>query len=273
MIGGLRFAQSETETADSILTTLFRGIWAAVLIAALAVSFVISFTAIIYSGSLAPFIGTGIGLSLLGAVLMCGIGGFFYTYRSTICHPQDVTAIVLAVSATNIAAVWPHGREEGLLATVAMLVAVATAVSGIIAYLFGYFRLGFLARFVPYPVVGGFLAATGYLLLAGAIGMGLGTTFNISNPQLLFAEGAVIKWLPWVLFGAMIAVVARRIQSDLLLPASLMLSTIAFYFGLFFLEINLESAGRAGLLLGPFQSESFLQFLTPSLIFDADWVQ
>lgn len=132
------------------LGALLQGMWGAILIAAMTVSFVISFTAIIYSGPLAPFIGTGIGLSLLGAVFMCAVGGYFYTYRGTICHPQDVTAIVLAVSATGIAVSWPRGQEQGLLATIVMLVAVATAVSGIVTYLFGYFRLGFLARFVPY---------------------------------------------------------------------------------------------------------------------------
>ena len=268
-------AQSVTNggpgAATSLLKTLLRGTWAAILIAALTVSFVISFTAIIYSGPLAPFIGTGIGLSLLGGVLMCSTGGFLYTYRGTICHPQDVTAIVLAVSATSIAAAWPNGQEQSLLATIVMLVAVATAVSGIITYLFGYFSLGFLARFVPYPVVGGFLAATGYLLLIGAVGMGLGETFSISNPQVLFADGAIIKWLPWLLLGTVIAIVAMRVQSELLLPGSLLLAAVAFYAGLLVTGTNLDEARRAGLMLGPFPAGGFLKSLTPSLVLDADW--
>lgn len=258
-------------TVISVLKTTVRGMWAAVLIAALTVSFVISFTAIIYSGPLAPFIGTGIGLSLLGSVFMCGIGGFFYTYRGTICHPQDVTAIVLAVSATGIAAAWPHGQDQSLVATIVVLVAVATAVAGIVTYLFGYFRLGFLARFVPYPVVGGFLAATGYLLVIGAIGMALGETFNISNPRVLLADGALVKWLPWILLGATIAIAAMRVESELLLPGSLVLAAIGFYAGLLVLGVNLEDAGQAGMLLGPFPAGGFLQILTPSLVLDADW--
>jgi MFS superfamily sulfate permease-like transporter len=182
--GAFGVTQSKTIGAPiSVLASaLLRGVWGAVLIASLTVSFVISFTAIIYSGSLAPFLGTGIGLALLGSIFMCGIGGFFYTFRGTICHPQDVTAIVLAVSATSIAAAWPQSNSSGLLATIVMLVTISTAVAGITAYLFGYFRLGFLARFIPYPVVGGFLVATGYLLAIGAIGMGLGATVEILDP-------------------------------------------------------------------------------------------
>ena len=257
--------------ASSVVKSVLRAAWAAVLIAALTVSFVISFTVIIYSGPLSPFTGTGIGLALLGATLMCAIGGIFYTYRGTICHPQDVTAIVLAVSSTSIAAAWPAGGEQSLLATIVMLVAVATAFAGIVTYLFGYFRLGFLARFVPYPVVGGFLAATGYLLFIGAIGMALGQTFNPGNLHLLYADGAIIKWLPWTLLGAAIALAATRIHSELLLPGTLLLAAICFYAGLAAFGMSLDDAGRAGLLLGPFPAGGFLDVLKPSLVLDADW--
>jgi len=34
----------------------------------------------------------------------------------------------------------------------------------------GHLRLGSLARFMPYPVIAGFLAATGYLLVMGGLG-------------------------------------------------------------------------------------------------------
>ena len=264
-------ADGESGPAAPVLRIVLRAAWAAVLIAALTVSFVISFTAIIYSGPLAPFIGTGIGLSLLGAALMCGVGGIFYTYRGTICHPQDVTAIVLAVSATGIAANWASDDMQGLLATIVMLVAVATLVAGIATYLFGYFRLGFLARFVPYPVVGGFLAATGYLLLMGAIGMGLGETFHLSQPSMLVADGALVRWLPWVLLGVAIAVFATRVQSELLLPGSLLIAAVAFYGGLLATGTSLAEAGEAGLLLGPFPEGGFLDVLSPHLISDADW--
>lgn len=254
-----------------MISILVRAAWGAVLIASLTVSFVISFTAIIYSGPLAPFLGTGIGLALFGSILMCGIGGFFYSYRGTICHPQDVTAIVLAVSATGIAATWPSGDREGLLATIVMLVAVATLVAGITAYLFGHFRLGFLARFIPYPVVGGFLVATGYLLAVGAIGMGLGVTVEILHPPTLFTDGAAVKWVPWFLLGTAIALAARRIKSDFLLPGTLLTGLAAFYLMLSVLGMTLADAERLGLLLGPFPSGGFVEILSPSLVLDADW--
>ena len=172
-------AATKTEDNFDGVKSVLRSLWAAFLTAALTVSFVISFTTIIYGGSLAPLLETGLGLSLLGAALMCGVGGFFYSFRGTICHPQDVTAIVLAVSASAMAEAWPADQGDSLMATIAMLIAVTTAFSGLVAWSFGALRLGFLARFIPYPVIGGFLAATGYLLLTGAIGLGVGARVNI----------------------------------------------------------------------------------------------
>ncbi len=199
-------AAARTEgTLDGVKSVL-RSIWAAFLTAALTVSFVISFTTIIYGGSLAPLLETGLGLSLLGAALMCAVGGFFYSFRGTICHPQDVTAIVLAVSASAMAETWPADQGDSLMATIAMLIAVTTAFSGLVAWGFGVLRLGFLARFIPYPVIGGFLAATGYLLLTGAIGLGLGARVTVWTLAPLLEPATLVQWLPWVLIGGGIAI-------------------------------------------------------------------
>ena len=46
---------------------------------------------------------------------------------------------------------------------------VVTVLCGAVFFALGKFKLGNLVRFVPYPVVGGFLAGTGWLLLKGGI--------------------------------------------------------------------------------------------------------
>jgi SulP family sulfate permease len=262
-------AARKESTLDGVKSVL-RGIWAAFLTAALTVSFVISFTTIIYGGSLAPLLETGLGLSLLGAALMCGVGGFFYSFRGTICHPQDVTAIVLAVSASAMAEAWPADQGDSLMATIAMLIAVTTAFSGLVAWGFGMLRLGFLARFIPYPVIGGFLAATGYLLLMGAIGLGLGARVTVWTLAPLLESATLLLWLPWVLIGGGIAMATRWVRSDLLLPLVLALALASFYVILYITGMDLQEAEDAGLLLGPFDTGGFLQVLTPALVLDAD---
>jgi SulP family sulfate permease len=263
-------ATAKTESNFDGVKSVLRSLWAAFLTAALTVSFVISFTTIIYGGSLAPLLETGLGLALLGAALMCGVGGFFYSFRGTICHPQDVTAIVLAVSASAMAEAWPADQGDSLMATIAMLIAVTTAFSGLVAWGFGALRLGFLARFIPYPVIGGFLAATGYLLLTGAIGLALGARVSIWTLAPLLEPATLLLWLPWVLIGGGIALASRWNRSDLLLPLVLALALAGFYAILFASGMDLQQAEDANLLLGPFDTGGFVQVLTPSLVFDAD---
>ena len=45
---------------------------------------------------------------------------------------------------------------------------LAAFTAGVVFYGLGAFRLGGLMRFIPYPVIGGFLAGSGLLILVGA---------------------------------------------------------------------------------------------------------
>lgn len=231
----------------------------------------ISFATIVYSGPLAPFVGTGIGLLLLGAAVMSAIGGFLYSFRGTVCFPQDITTIVIAVAVANLGASWPAGNEQGLLATAVMLIATATAAAGIVAYVFGHYRMGFLARFIPYPVVGGFVAATGYLLVVGGIGVCLGQAFDAGHPSILFEADRLHLWLPWFALGTTTAILSRWIRADVLLPVAFVLGAAGFYLALRWAGIDLETASGMGLLIGPFEQASFLESVDPGLIFAADW--
>src|SRR5260370_31150482 len=56
-----------------------------------------------------------------------------------------------------------------LLTPVLITLGLAGALTGIVLCGFGGTRLGRAIRYVPYPVVGGFLGATGLLIVLGAI--------------------------------------------------------------------------------------------------------
>ena len=46
---------------------------------------------------------------------------------------------------------------------------LATALTGILLFGLGLARAGGAIRFIPYPVIGGFLSATGWLMVSGAV--------------------------------------------------------------------------------------------------------
>lgn len=220
---------------------------APLIMAPLAIVSTISFSTIVFSGPLAPYLSQGIGMGLFGGLVLGLAGAFGSSFRGIICQPQDVTAVILSISAGTIAARVGTGNTETLLATIAMLVAIAAALVGVAFLALGALRLGSLGRFIPYPVLGGFLAASGYLILR----VGLDMAAAPSAGELLSLP-AFWRWGPVLLLGLILFWVARRDTSDFGVPIVLVVSFAVFYAGLKLAGVNLASAGQMGLLLGPF---------------------
>lgn len=240
------------------------------LIAVLAVSFAISFAALVYSGPLAEYVSAGIGLAILGIVAMPVIAGLMSSYRGMQCHEQDIPAVLIAGAALSAATALAAESHE-VLPTIVTLVGAATLVTGLGLYAGGRLRLGALARFVPYSVIGGFLAATGYLLVAGALSMMVKDSVSLLSWGPLVEKGALVLYLPWLVFSLGAVAAMRLVQWDMTLPACILAGLMGFYTVLFALGIDLEEAGARGLLLGPFTSGSFLDGLSISMPFEARW--
>ncbi len=255
-------------TAASVL----RGAISGAIIAALGVVFAISFSAIVYGGSAAPGLSRGIGLALAGTVVMATVAAFRLTYRDTIVQPQDVTAVILSLAVTDIAHGW-QASPDALLATVAALVAVTTAFTGALGWIGGRLRLGFLVRFVPYPLIGGFLAATGYLIVLGAVGMTLHRSVTIWTLGPLLDPANLLHWVPWIASGALLAFLLRRYQSTFILPVGILVLLAAFYLALFLTGTSLETARANGYLLGPFGETSLLSGIDPASFREVAWGQ
>jgi SulP family sulfate permease len=251
----------------STIVNVFGALVAGILVVVLSVSF----SAIVYTGPLEVVLDRGIGATLVGAFVACVVGGALYSYKATIPNPQDLTAILLAGAAAQIAATMGTANTEALFATIFALLITASALAGLVVFLAGRFRLSDVVRYIPYPVMGGFLAATGYLLVVGAIGMLLGRSMDIWSLASILAPDDLVKWLPWMIVGAAILVVSRLSAFGFTLPLALLLMLAAFYAFLFLTGQDLEAAAERGLLLGPFGSGGFLEGLRPGLVTEADW--
>ena len=147
----------------------------------------VAFATLVFGGYLVRFWPNAIGLCLLGAAITMGILAWRAGKRGVVGSVQDAAAAVLAlisfkISVATFASLVPDVRgtpvrgtpQDAFLTTVAAVL-VVTALCGITFLLLGTFKLGNLVRFIPYPVVGGFLAGTGWLLLKGGIGVAAGT--------------------------------------------------------------------------------------------------
>ena len=153
-----------------------------VIIGAVEAVLAIAFAAFVFGGYLASRLADGIGLYLVAAVLTLGILAWRAGSRGVVGSVQDAAVAVLAASSRRLprrrrrASRWSPRRTgvgtyepPDVFLTVIAATLVVTILCGVVFAMLGTFRLGNLVRFVPYPVVGGFLAGTGWLLFKGGI--------------------------------------------------------------------------------------------------------
>ena len=117
---------------------------------------------------------------------------------------QESSAIILGVIATALSTTLLDTSPDQKLTTILVSVALATMVTGAFCFTLGFFKIGRLVRFIPYPVVGGFLAGTGWLLVQGSIVVMTNIPLNLQNLPDLFLPGQMVKWVTGVLFAFII---------------------------------------------------------------------
>ncbi len=218
----------------------------------------ISFAAIIFSGDLSSFIIYGLGLALIGAALSGAVVALLSTLPGTIGSNQSSPAVVMAVIAAGIASVLAAAgsSDKELLATVLVSIALVSLLTGAVLFVLGYFELGSLVRFLPYPVIGGFLAGTGWLLLTGSIEMLTDLSLTPNNLGLLFETDLLVRWLPSLVFAVVLLFLVSRFDSVFILPGMIIGGVALFYILVWLSGTSIAEFRTQGWLFGPFPSGS-----------------
>lgn len=190
---------------------------------------------------------------LIGGAVLGAVVALLSTYPGAVAQVQDGPAVIIGVMATAIAAsMRGSAPPEFIILVVLASVNAAAFVAGAVFYGLGAFRLGALMRFIPYPVIGGFLAGSGLLILIGAGTVLAGTGLSQITSGILLAPMRAALWVPGLAFGLLLLVVLRRFSHALLVPGLLLGAVVLYHLGLFVAGVHITEAQAAGLLLGPF---------------------
>ena len=230
----------------------------------------VSFAALVFGGYLAQFLPQGIGLYLVAASLTlailawragypgagrqrAGCGGGGPRDRRDQRRPR-----LLREPRSGV----PHGRrgDPGV-----------TLLTSITFLLLGTFRLGSLARFIPYPVVGGFLAGTGWLLMKGGLRVAVGIDLEVRTLSKFTDSFALMRWVPAFAFGVILLVASRVVKRPLVIPAVIGIGFVVFAVGMLVTGSSLDEARNGLWLLGPFESTRLWEPWTLRAITGADW--
>ncbi len=216
------------------------------------ITYQISFGSLIFSGDLSPYASNGIGFCLMGVVLIGVIEALLSGSPGLVANPTAGSAAIVAAITAAIAAEL-SSTPQAVFPTVTAAITGSTLLTGGALLVLGRFQLGNFIRFFPYPVIGGFLAGTGWLVLSGAMKTMSGLAFRWVNLKTYLTPEVLIRWLPGVIFGVTLLLLVRRFRHYLVTPLMILGAIGMFYVVLALAGVSITQAADLGLLFQPFQ--------------------
>lgn len=244
--------QASSNAAAAVPTRaarLGRDLAAATVVSLAGIAFYVSTASLLFQGPLLPYLPVAIGATLLGGAVLAVVAAWRGTLPLASGGPEPATVPVLATITAQVAA---QVSGPGLLPTAVVTMALTGLAIGAVWWLLGLRGWGDLMRFIPYPVIGGFIGSVGWLMLVGGLGVTMGQGFSFANAWQWLASAGDGRLLAGVLIGFAIWRVTLRVKHPLTLPLLLAGGVLLVHAGLAAAGIGLEQARQAGWLLAPF---------------------
>ncbi|MBV9518670.1 MAG: SLC26A/SulP transporter family protein [Hyphomicrobiales bacterium] len=207
-----------------------------------------AYGALIFSGPLRSFLAAGIA----SALMTCFVSGLAISltsrFRTAIAGPSGNTAAVVAVLMASLTPAMEGLPPNQRLALAYAALFAATVSTAAALLLVGFVRAGKLGRFVPYPVLAGFMGATGWLMVTGAIRMVTNVPLELrslaafAQPREGLLLAALLGWT------TILWIVTRRIKHPLVLPAALILASLTTDLALPLFGVSSAQAHAKGIL-------------------------
>ena len=229
----------------------------------------VAFASLVFGGRISHSLAEGIALYLGAAFLTLAILAWRAGKRGVIGGLQATGAVLLSIVAATTGLV--GSPEEGFLAIVAAT-AVVTVLCGLVFLVLGMRRRGDLIRYIPVPVVGGFIAGAGWLLLQGAVHLAIDEPLFYTDLVELFEGRAVRLWLPTVAFGVVLLLAARIVRKPLVIPVTIGIGLVGFALVALAMGASIDDVRGGGWLLGPFTDDMGWNSWSVDALGDADWL-
>jgi SulP family sulfate permease len=238
----------------------------------LALTGIIPMAALIFTGKLERFMATGISLALMSATVLGIVLAIRSSFVGVVAFVVAEEATILGAMATTIdESMSANATDADILTTIIAAIALATLLTGIFLFILGKFRLGELIRFLPYPVIGGFLAGLGYLITNAGFRTLTNGKHSLLDVTPLFQPDTLLRWAPAMVLAIILLAVTRRSLHFLALPGIVVGAIGLFYLVLLITQTPVAQASKTGWLLGPFPAGSQWNPTNLGSLWQANW--
>ena len=237
---------------SAFIDTFVRNATAGVICAIVSLVFSLSYATLIFSGPLVPWLAYGMAATFItaaiGGIVMASRSSLPFALASPDASTSAMTAALVGALATRLAA---EGAGDRLLAPTLIVLPLTAALAGLALCALGIARAGRAVRFVPYPVIGGFLGASGWLIAAGAVQVMTGYRLGLAGIGRFLDALTLTKLAVGIAVAAVLLICRPRFKSPLAQPVQLLACVAAVYAGLTLFGISLTEAQADGWMFQP----------------------
>lgn len=214
----------------------------------------VSFATLIFTGEMAPHLSLGITMLVATAAVGGSLISLFSGYRPMVAMPDDDTAPILALMVSLVIATLPVDVPPTVLLYTALGALTLTALlTGLTLAALGGFRMGYLVRYLPYSVMGGYFAGAGLLLIQGSLRVVTDLPLDGALEFIgLLDREVLLLWLPAATVAMLLRLASTRLPQSFGIPCTVLLSALLFYAACWALGLGGDAMMSRGLLLGPF---------------------
>ncbi len=213
----------------------------------------VSLAALVFVGDVADGLGRATITFVVGSVLAGAVYAWRTRFEVVVAGAKNNVTVVIAGIAAGVAADAGGDATD----TVFVFVAIAACISGGLMYLTGRLGLGKLVRFLPFPVIGGYLAGTAWLMLKGGLSVMVNQPLELDRIGELTDGDVARLWLPGVILAAAVVFMSAGRQSLTIVGAVAGFHVLVWLFG------SHSQAEADGWVLGPLPRTEGIDTLVP----------
>ena len=250
---------------------ILRDVLAGTICSVLSTAYCLSYAALIFSGPLANWLSYGIAVTFLSAAVAAAVVALRSSLPFAIAGPDTSTS---AVTATLVAAMAARLVADGathLLEPTLIVMALGTAITGLLLCVLGFTRAGHAIRFVPYPVIGGFLGATGWLMIMGAIQVITDQRVTLGNIDAFLGGAIAGKISAGLVVAITLQFLLSRWQNAYILPSVLLTAIVAMHLALPLIGSSLIEAQGDGWMFRPQPAAALISPWQPAELRNFPW--
>jgi SulP family sulfate permease len=239
------------------------GISVAVGFAIISIAIAVAFGTLVYGETAHGYLASGIAHFLLGGAVAVALLGIVSTLRGQFGGIQDVSAALAAAIAFSIAASLGELGDEVVFANILTALIGATMLTGLFFLVVGRFKLGNLVRFVPFPVVAGFLAATGWLIFKGGLEISGDSHLEVVDVGYYIDHANLDQVALAIAFGTLTFILVRRFARILwVLPTTIVVGIAGLYGVTALMGTSVDYLRDHHWLIGPLPEAPFWEAVT-----------